>query len=163
MVLKYSGPLFSPSFFHATNNTRMKFQITNGACANVSNRIKGGELYFASYPSSINISMVVARPPRRNSLRTSARVYRASTRATGVLKMWQARELDDVRDDVREKKKKNERWFKRKAAKIRNTGPREKRLASAYIIMKRENTRRNATRDATLCARPRGLICNLSL
>lgn len=28
----------------AMNNTRMEFQITNGACANVSNRIKEGEL-----------------------------------------------------------------------------------------------------------------------
>lgn len=110
-VLIYSGSLFSPSFFHATNNTRMKFQITNGACTNVSNRIKGGELYFAFYPSSINISMVVARPPRRNSLRTSARVYRASTRATGVLKMWQARELDDV-ERRREGKKKTSAGLK---------------------------------------------------
>jgi len=39
-VSKFSGALF----FASTSNTRMEFQITNGACANVSNRIKEGEL-----------------------------------------------------------------------------------------------------------------------
>lgn len=39
-VSKFSGALF----FAPMNNTRMEFQITHGACANVSNRIKEGEL-----------------------------------------------------------------------------------------------------------------------
>lgn len=79
-------------FSRPVNNIRMGFQITNGACANVSNRIKEGEFRLA-LPHQVSINS--RWRPRRNSLRDLATIggYRgAGTRATGVFKkMWQTR------------------------------------------------------------------------
>lgn len=61
------------SFFLLTRWIILPDDVSNndGACATVSNRIKGGELLRLTYLSSINISWRAVRSPHRNSLRTA--------------------------------------------------------------------------------------------